>query len=122
MAHTCNVGGEVLDRNPGTEKDIKQNQGTSIMYGFNNNVSILGSLTVRNVPYELQMLRIGETGYTGTSLHNNSVNLKVNSKKESVFRQSKLLMWLGLVWQCAVLRFLDFYLLQPALPQRSCTP
>ena len=48
------------------KKILNKNQGTSIIYGFNNNVSILGSLTVKNVPYELQMLRIGEIGYTGT--------------------------------------------------------
>lgn len=67
MAHTCNVGGEKSWIGTWNRKKIlNKNQGTSIMYGFNNNVSILGSLTVRNVPYELQMLRIGETGYTGT--------------------------------------------------------
>lgn len=47
-------------------KILNKNQETSIMYGFNNGVSIFGSLTVRNVPYECQMLIIGETGYIGT--------------------------------------------------------
>ena len=44
--------GEVLDRSLNRTKIVNKNQETSIMYGFNNGVSIFGSLTVRNVPYE----------------------------------------------------------------------
>ena len=122
MTNTCNAGEKSWIGTRNRKKILNKNQETSIMYGFNNNVSIFGSLTARNVPYEHQMLIIGETGYTGT-LHNNSVNLEVNSKKESVFRQSKLLMvGFSVVVCCAeILRI--FHLCAACFcPQRSCTP
>ena len=66
MTNACNAGEKSWIGTWNRKKILNKNQETSIMYGFNNNVSIFGSLTVRNVPYECQMLIIGETGYTGT--------------------------------------------------------